>query len=267
MKPITDAVGQQILVAKPPQRVVCLAPYVADASVLLGATPCIVGMSDECAQPTNTSAIPYVGRTREPNMAMIRSLDPDLVIAATDATPERALADLIQLHKPVFHVHANTVQDGLALVDNLGAILWRNRAATSIQREIEEAIMHAGQWGFAHQPRVLCITWEEPMCLAGRKSYAHDLIQIAGGINIAPMSARSQVEIDHDVLRDLKADVILLQDYPDRLGQNHVESIFVHVGCQATLDGRVHLVSGRNMIYPGPRTAAALNTLIKLFHP
>ncbi len=268
MKPITDAVGQELLVARQPQRVVCLAPYIADAAVLLGATPCIVGMSDECQQPTIKSGIPYVGETREPNMAMIRLLDPDLIIAGTDATPERALADLIQLHKPVFHVHASTVQDGLDLVDNLGTVLWRSRAAARIRLATEEAIAYAEQRADGRiQPTVLCVTWRDPLCVAMLGTYTSDLIRVAGGVNIAPITSKEKVGLNFTEIAELNPDVILLQDHPCGLSKADVDTIFIRVNCAATLNQDVFLVSGKEMLYPGPRTGCAVNNLIRLFHP
>ena len=66
----------------PPQRIVSLVPSLTELVAWLGAADRLVGRTKFCTEPPGAvGRIPAVGGTKNPDIAAITALQPDLVIA------------------------------------------------------------------------------------------------------------------------------------------------------------------------------------------
>ena len=63
-----------------PQRIICMAPNIAETVFALGAGDRVVGVSSYTEYPPEAAALPKVGALYNPNLEKILSLKPDLVI-------------------------------------------------------------------------------------------------------------------------------------------------------------------------------------------
>ena len=68
--------------ANPPQRVVSLVPSVTESLIEIGAGESLAGVTDFCVHPADRVAgLPRLGGTKNPDLAKIKAVLPDLVIA------------------------------------------------------------------------------------------------------------------------------------------------------------------------------------------
>ncbi|MGB8959622.1 MAG: helical backbone metal receptor, partial [Candidatus Aminicenantales bacterium] len=84
-----------------PRRIVSMAPNITEILFALGLGGRIVGVTRFCDWPPEARAIPRIGGLVDPNVEVIRSLDPDLVIAFR-GNPLRLVDRIRKLGLPVF---------------------------------------------------------------------------------------------------------------------------------------------------------------------
>ncbi len=79
---ITDALGNEITMEKAPEAIVSLSPASTEIIYSVGAGDKLVGRTDFCNYPEEAGAIDSIGSYTEPNMELILSKSPDLVLAS-----------------------------------------------------------------------------------------------------------------------------------------------------------------------------------------
>lgn len=97
---IRDVRGRSFEFAQPPRRVVSLVPSLTETLFDLGAGDAVVGITDYCIFP-ETIDCPRVGGTKNPSVARIRDLRPDLVYMNLEENLRRH-AEQIEELAPVF---------------------------------------------------------------------------------------------------------------------------------------------------------------------
>lgn len=100
-----------------PQRVVCLYGSYAEAWLLSGGT--LVGVTDDAISERGmTCDAQIIGTTKSPNLELILSLDPDLVILSADIAAQVAAAETLSAAGiPCAAFRVDTVQDYAQMMD------------------------------------------------------------------------------------------------------------------------------------------------------
>ncbi|MCX6573089.1 MAG: helical backbone metal receptor, partial [Candidatus Aminicenantes bacterium] len=99
---VADDLGHPFpLPAETPRKIVSMAPNITEILFALGLGGRVAGVTRFCDWPEEAKAIPRIGGLVDPNVEVIRSLDPDLVIAFR-GNPLRLVERLRKLDLPVF---------------------------------------------------------------------------------------------------------------------------------------------------------------------
>ena len=102
-----------------PQRVVCLYGSYAEAWLLAGGTLC--GVTDDAVTERGLDlpdGVPIIGTTKSPNLELILSLDPDLVILSEDIAAQVAAAQTLEeAGVPCAAFRVDTVQQYAQMID------------------------------------------------------------------------------------------------------------------------------------------------------
>ena len=77
---IVAATAAMSLTAATPQRIVSTTPSITEMLFALGAGDRVVGVTDYCHFPPEAANRPHIGTYMQPNMEVIASLTPDLVV-------------------------------------------------------------------------------------------------------------------------------------------------------------------------------------------
>jgi len=288
--------GHQLAVGldHPPHRVVSLVPSMTESLFTLGLGSSLVGCTDYCVRPADlVASLKRVGGTKNPRLADIQALNPDLIIANQEENTQVVVQELKSTGFPVWVTFPKTVRTAL---DDLWQLVgvYRNKLAALQLDSLERAIVwahSASQEGA--RTRYFCPIWFEttdaeiPWWMTfNRDTYARDILSLVGGENVfdnrerhyplqADLSlAQAEDPGDRDtryprvVVHEILAaapEVILLPDEPFEFGEAHRESLLqICADTPAVKNGRVYLIDGSLITWHGTRVAEALRVLPSL---
>jgi ABC-type Fe3+-hydroxamate transport system substrate-binding protein len=196
-------------------RVVSLVPSLTETLFALGAGDSVVAITDWCIFPAGLT-LPRVGGTKNPNIAAICELRPDLVYMNSEENLKRH-ADEIAQFAEVHVSEPQTIDDVRDLFDTLARIHEKDAAPLieALQRERESMPKRAFTFAVP--------IWKQPWMWCGSDTYVSHLVEAAGGINVMNESRYPSLALEEVLER--KPDVIFLPDEPYAFTQDDAEAI------------------------------------------
>ena len=248
-----DDLGTVVDLPGRPNRVVSLVPSLTEAlaSVDMAA---LVGVTDWCTHPEGIPATRIRG-TKNPDVAAIIELQPDLVVANQEENRKLDVERLRAAGVPVWVTRIETVEESLASMSRLftDALRWPLPLWLTEAAEIWSAPPRLTG------VRVAVPIWRDPWMVVGPRTFTADLLHRIG-CSVVPATTGDRypkvdvATLDHDV-----ADVILLPDEP---------YIFTgEDGPEAFRATPTTLVSGRMLTWYGPSLGPARKYLEDLLRP
>lgn len=268
MARLVDASGVALDLTRPPQRIVSLVPSTTETLCRLGLADALVGVTVYCVEPRAVVRTKRrVGGEKNPDLAAIRALAPDLVVANIEENVREHIDTLRAWSIPVWVTYPRTVDGSLAMIRELGAVTGAEAAAASLLAEIEPVLARV-RAAVAHRPpvRVFYAIWRNPYMTVNRDTYIHDLLAVCGGANVFADRAERYPAITLEAMAALRPEIILLPDEPFRFRPVHVRDFASFGDVPAVRAGRIHLVDGKPFSWHGPRVADALRTVPALLH-
>ena len=204
-----------------------------------------------------------VGGEKDPKLDLIRSLDPDLVIANIEENLPEHVEALRSWGIPVYVAYPRTVWQGIQLIGELGFMTGAERRALDLTNALEAQYHETAALTKARQPavRVFCPIWRMPYMTINRDTYVHDMIKCSGGENVFADREARYPKITLEEMAARRPEVILLPDEPYHFRKPHLADFEPYRETPALLHGRVHFVNGKLLSWYGPRIAEALQTL------
>jgi ABC-type hemin transport system substrate-binding protein len=262
-------------------------PSLTETLFELGLGARVVGVTDWCVHPAAEVAhLPKVGGTKNPSLARVLELRPDLVIANREENRERDVERLRAAGVPVWVTYPRTVADGVALVRELALLGAPAEHAQPLIRGLEAAVERARAAAPARPTRVFCPIWKRPWMAVGADTYADDLIALCGGQNVfgASFAQRAQASrsepkaseghqvgerrpsrgrerrypiVSDEEIAAARPEVILLPDEPYAFDTRDVAELAA-LATPAATAGRIHCIDGTLISWYGPRIARAI---------
>jgi len=264
---VTDFQNRSVTVAQRPERIVSIGPSITEFLFALGAGPRVVGADDFSDEPAAAKQVEKVGGIKV-NFEKVVSLKPDLVLSVkfSDGTIEKlASAGLL-----VLVVDPQSAGDVARTAILLGRAVGSdgNAMARDIQKRIDD--VRAKTSTATTKPRVYHeIDASDPTKIftVGPGSYIHDLIEIAGGQNIAARAASAYPQLSaEEILRsDPEIIVLAAAEYsakPDQVAARTGWSVI-----SAVKNKRIVTIAPNLINRPGPRVGEAAEAYAKLVHP
>ncbi|MGQ0695515.1 MAG: helical backbone metal receptor, partial [Nitrospiraceae bacterium] len=179
-----DDAGRKIYLAKPPTRIVSLAPSVTEMVFAIGAGEQLVGVTEFCDFPPEASTKQKVGYSN-PNLESVMALQPDLVLAPKEFLKPDVITTLEQLKMPVFMMGATTIEDIFLHLHTLGRMLDRSGVANDVVMTLRRQLAEIKSRTQGLPPvRVLYVHNSQPLITVGPGSFIDQLIEMAGGTNV-----------------------------------------------------------------------------------
>ena len=261
---ITDFAGREVTIESEPQRIVSLAPSITETLFYIGAGDKLVGVTKWADFPPAVENITKVGGYgKYANLEIIASLQPDLIIA-----DDYSLSILDQLERiaPVVIVTPKNIEGIYQKIELLGKITNREEGARAVIAEMKGRVSYVTSMVAGRpRPRVLFITWWNPLYVPGNGTFQDDLIRLAGGENIfADVNGWAQVSIEQVLERN--PEIIILSAHagisPEELCNTELTNT------DALRNGRVYVISDDNTVSrPGPRIVHGLEEIAEYLHP
>jgi ABC-type Fe3+-hydroxamate transport system substrate-binding protein len=244
-----DDLGHPVHLAGPVTRVVSLVPSITEALASVW-RDAVVGATDWCTHPADLD-VPRVRGTKNPALAAIRALSPDLVIANKEENRALDVRRLREAGIPVWVTDIETVPQALTSLGRLfeEALGW---SRPTWLEETRRLWVHQVSPVFA---RVAIPVWRDPWMVVGRATFTGDLVQRLGMANIFADHADRYPQVDPAEIDAAGADVILLPDEPYPFTADD--------GPEAFTRTPTTLVSGRLLTWYGPSLIEGHRTLAR----
>src|SRR6202050_2176148 len=129
---IADDLGFRVELERPASRIVSLVPSGTETLFALGFSSEVVGRTKFCVEPeAAVASIPKVGGTKNPDIAAIIKLEPELVIANAEENRREDIERLRTANIPVFTTSPRTVPGAVESILRLGRVLSREHQAAA----------------------------------------------------------------------------------------------------------------------------------------
>ena len=264
---VTDFQNRPVTVPKQPERIVSIGPSITEFLFALGAGPRVVGVDDFSDEPAAAKQVEKVGGIKV-NFEKVVSLKPDLVLTVkfSDGTIEKLTgAGLL-----VMVVDPQTIGDVARTATLLGRVIGSDGdvMARGIQKRVDDVKSKVSS--AATKPRIYHeIDASDPTKIftVGPGSYIQDLIEIAGGQNIAARAASAYPQLSaEEILRsDPEIIVLAAADYsakPEQVAARTGWSVI-----SAVKNKRIVTIAPNLINRPGPRVGEAAEAYARLVHP
>jgi ABC-type Fe3+-hydroxamate transport system substrate-binding protein len=263
---IVDARGRELRFERAPERIVSLVPSHTESLFALGAGGRVVGATEYCVHPEQVlCGVPRVGGTKNPRIARILELAPDLVIANREENRRADVERLEAAGVQVLVTYARTAEEATADLRRLGELTGTVQRADELATGIESALQRARARAAGRAVRYLALIWKGPYMAVGPDTFAHALLAACGGVNGLPPSPRRYPRIDERGIEALDPEVILLPTEPYAFTSGERDALLA-LPCRAARESRVHIVEGELLTWYGPRMERALEVFSELLH-
>jgi len=269
---VIDDTGVPFSLSGPPRRIVSLAPNITEILFALGLDKEIVGVTRYCDYPEAAKRKEKIGGLVDPNLEMIKSLSPDLVIAFR-GNPLRTVERLKKLGLPVFVLNiGNDLGSLFPLVEKIGRVTRRDEEAAALASRLKDRLdtVRDRLSAVTARPRVFIALHGTGLWTCGRESYLNDLIasskarNVTGGIsrNWLHYSLEELVRDDPEVIIILARSIPEFEKARDRfLKDTRLRKV------AAVRTGRVRFLDENVASRFGPRLADALEETARNIHP
>lgn len=196
-----------------PQRIVSLAPSITENLFALGAGDRVVGVTSWCDYPEEARFKTVIGDAMNLNIELLLSLEPDLVVG--DSTLVASHIEQLEAYGiPVYVIGPSTVSEVQASLIELGEAVGAEEKGRELAKamELRLAELTAGIKR-ADKPRVFMEIWNEPLMTVGPGSFMHELIVLAGGLNIAEDSPTPWPVFSEELVIERDPEIIILTGY------------------------------------------------------
>jgi iron complex transport system substrate-binding protein len=263
-----DDLGRKIYLAQAPKRLVSLAPSITETLYAIGLADRVVGVTEFCDYPPEARNKPKVGYSN-PNLETIVALQPDLVLAPRDFIRPDVLGKLEQLKIPTFVVEAKTVEDIASQIQLIGRMLDRSEVANPIAMELRRRLTELKRrTEMLARPRVLYVLNSQPLITVGPGSFIHQLIEIAGGANVAAGAASPYPRLSIEaVLKEDPQLIIFPVGASEGIPQGEQELWRRWKTITAVKTDSFHHIASDLLNRPGPRIVLGLEKLAEIIHP
>ncbi|MBD8500042.1 ABC transporter substrate-binding protein [Paenibacillus arenosi] len=265
---IKDATGQEFTFEKAPERIVSVSPADTEMLFAIGLDKEIVGVSDHDDYPAAAATKPKMGGL-EPNVEAIIAAKPDVVFTGI-AMKDEAVNKFRDMGIRTFKLDPKSYDGVIYSVETYGLITDRQADAKKVTDHMKQVRADV-QASVKDAPKKNVYMEFSPGWTVGSGEYMHELLEIAGGVNIAA-DQTGWFQINEETIIKKNPDVILygkgVKDYDTN---KPLETIIRErkgwSEMNALKNNQVIGIEDDTISRPGPRLADALQSIAKAIHP
>jgi len=266
---VYDELGRQVVVPTDPRRVVALAPSITEIVFALKQEHRLVGVTRFSDYPPAAKRLPTVGTYIYLDLEKIVSLRPDICIAVKDGNPESVVLRLEALGIPIYAVDPRNMDAVIETILEIGNLLHETERAeniaNSLRQRIDAVIERVSK--IDRRPKVFFQIGISPVVSVGTDTFIHELIDMAGGVNLTAGSVPYPRYSREQVLAMAPEYIMITSMARDA----EFESIKAEWNrwpeIPAVKTNRIFIVDSDLFDRASPRLVDALEVLVDIIHP
>jgi iron complex transport system substrate-binding protein len=245
-----------------PSRVVSLCPSITETLVAIGGRRRLVGVTRFCVRPQGLLwGLPRIGGTKDPDVARILDLAPDLVFANQEENRREDVEALRAAGVEVDVSFPRTVAEVAPAIRAWGALLGEEAEADALAARIDagvealKASPPSGTFRYAYW------IWRNPWMTVSDDTYVADLLALAGGVNVygAERERYPTASPKDSLARGATVQIFPSEPYPFR-EERHAAEVAALFGEKT----RRLFVEGDDLCWHGVRTLEGLRAARRL---
>ncbi|MBW1768796.1 MAG: cobalamin-binding protein [Deltaproteobacteria bacterium] len=264
-----DSLGREITLNEKPGRIVSLAPNLTEILYFLGLGDRVAGVTRFSYYPPEAVLKPKVGSYINLNVEKIISLSPDLVIGTADGNQPGVVDMLDQAGINVFIVNPRNIREVIGTIATLGRVCGLPEKADTLSRQLSKRVDRVLEMTRSRRmPLVFLQINVKPIMTVNKHTFHHDLIRLAGGINMAQDEPITYPRISLEEVISRKPEVIIISSMErgGRFEKARLEWLKWTL-IPAVKSRRVHLIDSDLIDRPSPRIIQGLEAMARLIHP
>jgi ABC-type Fe3+-hydroxamate transport system substrate-binding protein len=212
-----DQTGHSITIDTPPQRIISLVPSQTELLYDLGMDPEVIGITKFCIHPESWFRHKTrVGGTKQLNIELIRSLQPDLIIANKEENVKEQIEQLAADYR-VWISDISTLEDAYKMIREIGLMTGRSVPAQELVNDIRNKF---AALSLASLKKACYLIWQKPYMTVGGDTFIHTQMEAAGFINLFAAEKRYPA-ISLEELKAAKPEYLLLSSEPFPFNEKH----------------------------------------------
>ena len=261
---VRDGLGRTLQLPAHPRRVLALAPSITEMLFAVADTATIVSRCPQDNYPAAVFRKPIVNNYPL-DMEKLVLLKPDVVFTVEGMTSVDDAQRLQQLGIPVYFQRYRTVEDVFMGIETIGKLLGRTANAKHFADSLRQELKETRVFGGNHErPKVLAITWQDPIYSYGQNTLFTDEIARAGGQNaITDTFPQPYPALTREYILQLNPDVLLGGSF-GKLDSTFFKNYPELRRINAYKNHRVFAITGNLMERPGPRVVESVRELKSL---
>ena len=270
--------GHQAATSPDPQiqRIISLVPAATEMLFALGAGPRVVGVSSYDSFPPEVKKLPSVGALIDPNVELILSLRPQLVVvygSQVDLKQQLARAGIA-----VFDYRHTGLADVTTTIRALGARIGAHQRADELAAHVEQGLDGVRRKvANRPRPRTLLVFGRERLALRGLYAsggigFLHDMLETAGGVNVFADVKTQAVQASTEQILARRPEIILEaralnSAWPSGDRQAELDVWQALSSVPAVRNKRVLFLFDDRIVIPGPRVVEGTMAMAAALHP
>jgi ABC-type Fe3+-hydroxamate transport system substrate-binding protein len=230
------------------RRVVSLVPSLTE-SVAVTAPGLLVGATDWCTHPADLD-VPRLGGTKNPRLADVVALAPDLVLANQEENRGQDIAALRQAGLAVWVTAPQSLAQAFGSLARMLAACGLDKPSwlDDARRVWSNTVDGSPATGTVAVP-----IWRRPWMVLGSGTFAGDVLRHLGYVNVFADAADRYPKVTLEEVAAKNPDLVVLPDEPYAFAADD--------GPESFAGRRVALVSGRHLTWYGPSLVEARDLL------
>jgi iron complex transport system substrate-binding protein len=256
-----------------PNRIISMVPAITEMLFAIGAGPQVVAVSS-FDRAKDVESLPRVGALLDPDIERVFSLRPDLVVIYESQIDQQV--QMARVGIPVFAYRHGGLTDIIETVRELGERTGHVIQANALADTIEEDLDFIRSRVASLKPTpALIVFGREPNAIrnvyaSGGVGFLHEMLEIAGGRNVFADVSSEAVHPSSEMILAAAPEVILELRAEGVTENGVIEDVAAWQMLStvpAVRAGRVHFLTGSELVIPGPRVAEVTRRFAQLLQP
>ena len=182
---VVDDSGATVRLAQPAQRIVTLAPHMAETVFAAGAGEKLVGAVEYSDYPAAARKVRRVGGYSRLDLEIIAALKPDLIIAWQSGNAPAHIEKLRALGFPVYVSQPERIEDVASEIERIGRLAGSSRVADPLAAKLRQRLADLRK-NYSERPpvRTFYQIWKQPLVTIGGQQIISSVIRLCGGENV-----------------------------------------------------------------------------------